>query len=527
MISGTLMVVPVPASAQVPASTQFLAVSAIPGGGAWLLVEECSAAQTWTTRGCGRRLWRVAPDGSYVFESFPAPSPMRTLAGDSRDRSLWVVTDVAVLRRDAAGAWTSISVPAATALDGHRAEITAIGENRALVLRSCPDVQDHCTDAFQVDAVSRTATATRLMAWVTSAVPDGRGGAWARTFMSEQQHGLPIRGYAHLTASGWESWNNAAERIEGAIPRGRTRAIPEVLATNEPGFVGSDGFRMWSVDENGGATLRVEDNSGPFRNIREPRALISSGHDVFLIDGTSYDLDEHGDPSPVIRRFVASTGQQLSVERVDVPRWWRAKHDKRTPEIRGSATDTTLWLVTWDMLFWRDRGWHMLAATGASDAPPRALQALVSLPLGVGYTSGKGRGGVAFGFRPEVIVGPKGDPPLLGIGVFFEAQRGQHDDRLFGGGATVVAYSNPFAAAFSLGVDSHHAGDVSGTQFVVSGFLGFRSYLDMAPFDLPIGLRLDVRPARGELPQTVTIGLSSDVVVGVSAFALAVGHQRD
>jgi len=162
----------------------------------------------------------------------------------------------------------------------------------------------------------------------------------------------------------------------------------------------------------------------------------------------------------------------------------------------------------------------------AVEAPDDALdlRPRFSLPLELGYTVElDADDGVAVGVRPELIIAPSRRATCLGVGAYLEAMRVASGDSALGGGVTVVRYGE-LSTALSVGVAVRSLEDEDATQLVVSGFIGWRTPLYPRAFDLPFGLRFDVRPASGIAPTAISATVTLDVVAASYALrALGAG----
>jgi hypothetical protein len=502
---GLAVVVALGASAHAaPPSAAFLDVAATADGGAWLLVRTENATD----------IWRVSPDGGAAAIS--APEKIEAIAVAPDDDTLWALRADRVLHRDAKSAWASIPLgDAAVPPESRGQTLTPLGHDRVLVLRRCASGND-CAEAYVVDASHESAIAT--FDWrVGPAVADGRGGAWAMI-----SHGVSVNetvGFAHLGETGWEAWRFNGNPVAGMTDRGNTPVAPKAIAPGrDGGFVGIMDQALVEVGADGQRRLSVPIGlHESFAN--QPLGLARVGDHYAIAFGTSYgtsDDDAH-DPAPVVATVALAAGAPTHTERAALPSWWRRTYARGTPPVRISGAGGTLWIMASDLVAFHAHDWQTVVASpaAAADAPSR-VAVLLSLPadLGVGHTDGST--GLAIGVRPEVIFTPNVAHPRYGLGVFGELA---HEPNLtpYGGGVTLVGYLGPlFGVAASVGVDRVH-GD---PQLVYSGFVGIRTRLQDLPFDIPLGLRIDVRPATAQVPGSVMVSASIDVVASALIAAL-------
>jgi len=159
-------------------------------------------------------------------------------------------------------------------------------------------------------------------------------------------------------------------------------------------------------------------------------------------------------------------------------------------------------------------------AARASDVLP-----LVSAPLALGADHHLGYDTdtkFAIGWRPELIVAydPKYDGHAVGLGIYGEVEHAGAD--WLGGGAAAAYYFDPIAVTVSAGVDRRTFDGTSRLTSVFGAFFGVRSCqgeMNEAgwPVDIPIGVRVDVRPGAYELPTSLMFQLQLDVP-GIAAF---------
>jgi hypothetical protein len=125
--------------------------------------------------------------------------------------------------------------------------------------------------------------------------------------------------------------------------------------------------------------------------------------------------------------------------------------------------------------------------------------------------------GFVFGWRPEVIFAFLHDEHGFGVGPYIDTvgSFGTHQIWL-GGGGTIVGYFGVFGVALSAGLDCDFLHAEPNASPVFGLFAGIRPS-DIDATDLPLGLRVDVRPSVGVLPTTIIVSAQLDLIFGTSA----------
>jgi hypothetical protein len=276
------------------------------------------------------------------------------------------------------------------------------------------------------------------------------------------------------------------------------------------------------IDAGGQERTRLKIPTAKHHWSNEVHAILPAAADVTVITGEpGFGIqDAQDDVSPVVRR-MAWTGAELGVERVPTPAWWQADHSTGTPHLRAHAGGGTLWIVSPTAIFYRTDDWHTIAAPGASERATAPVMPLVSVPMNFGVARVGSESDFALGIRPEVILAPNRLHPKWGIGAFGELTK-IADHTTLGGGVTAVRYGRALAMAASVGADAVYVAGDAHAQPVISVFLGARPVIDVAPIDLPYGIRLDARVGTATLPGTVTVSLAIDAI-GVGAAVYGIG----
>ncbi len=497
--TATGVVVALGLAASPAAADKFRDVAPTADGGAWLARDA--------------ELWRIAPDASMTRLTVPVTSPLHGVAtaGDS----LWVLGTDAVARRVGTGDWRTVSLPEATEpYDLYPlgpAVMAAVSPERLLVLRACNDSKwDDCTEAFVVDG-DRVSVSHRFDWTVGPVASDGVGGAWA--IARNRDRG---RGYVHFDGTTWRSWTQNGSPIAG-IPTSRaTGVVPEWIAgADATGFVGADDHSMYWIDRDG-AIAKIVHHNARRRGRNEAACALTVDAAATVVWGDAHA--QGSDPtSPVVIRYDHATGNALATDEVDTPGWWESEHDGWTPALRCAHAAGVTWIVAADAAFRRGRdGWRSFVSAEVACSAGGATQRLWSAPLSLGVDVGDDDTSFAWGIRPEVVFTPNRSRPSYGLGLYAELTRA--DDATFlGGGLTGILYGGALAAAVSVGATQRFADGDRHTQLVVSTFLGMRraALMELPGLDTPIGIRIDVRPATDDVPGTVAVLASLDLVAVV------------
>ncbi|HEY2367682.1 MAG TPA: hypothetical protein VGH87_14900 [Polyangiaceae bacterium] len=130
--------------------------------------------------------------------------------------------------------------------------------------------------------------------------------------------------------------------------------------------------------------------------------------------------------------------------------------------------------------------------------------------------------GFVFGWRPELIFAWTRDKRGVGFGPYADAMGsfGTHQIWL-GGGATIAAYFGALRLALSGGADVDYLHADPSVSPVFGLFVGAGAS-DLHGFDIPFGLRVDVRPSVGPLPTTIIVAAQLDIVTAFTLGALFV-----
>lgn len=146
-----------------------------------------------------------------------------------------------------------------------------------------------------------------------------------------------------------------------------------------------------------------------------------------------------------------------------------------------------------------------------------------SLPLLFGadgaFTHSTTSTGFFWGARPEYVLGwtashPRGGARGFGVGPYAELAGSTGTSQVWlGGGGTFVGYFGHLGIAASAGLDADWVRAVPDASAVFGLFAGFRT-AELGGMDLPFGLRVDFRPAMGDVPTTVIVSAQLDLLLG-------------
>jgi hypothetical protein len=484
------------------AADWYLDVQPADAGGAWLLVEASSH----------RTVRHVTRGGAQTDVVVPGQAAIRAIASSAFDGSLWVATTDGIMQRTAGGEWRTIAMPHFDHFArwfGTTGDVLApIGRDRVVLMRGC---DYDCTDVTTADAVAGTLETTRLAAQVGPAVTDGRGGLWA---VVRKSSGHAPMGYAHLDDRAWRIWTDVDKKLEGFAAQYNTAQLPAAIVPDgHGGAIGATREDLVAIDPTGevrrlGAISRNHES-----HCDDTLGLaINDAGELDEIDGVHFYADRDDlDTSPVVRHF--SQGREKAVRRAPTSIAWRAANENGTPDVRVARSGDTLWIAAGTAVFsLTGRSWHVIG--GGRGA---ALQKLVSVPMQIGSLRADAGNAAAIGLRPELMFAPNRSRPSRALGVYLELATANIQPAratFLGGGLTYASYSHGFGAALSAGCDAAITHGEAHPQLVFSGFLGIRgvSNLQVPPFEMPIRLRLDVRPATSDVPGTAMVSLSIDTI---------------
>jgi hypothetical protein len=481
-------------------------LAATTDGGAWV-VEMFSSGNASRSE-----LVHFDAAGRPTPEALPTNARLDAIAVSSIDGTLWVAVGDAALHRDAAGTWTSVTLPPSKQPSE---TIVPLASDRALVLRD-GSTCFQCTEVLHVDLAANVASARTFEVRMRGGVLDGNGGAWLLLVQKSPEPGSgmashDIAGFAHVTSAGWDSWSSEGQRVDGMRDMGETTATPALIAaTPGGGFVGADPYTLYFIAADG-----------------TPQAVhLPPGGDSLAIAARGDELlrVRLEDLQPMVERF-AHDGRLLGSDRIDMPAWWRARHDRIMPAIQISAGGSSVWLATHDALMWRGDRWHVVAAEADADAVefgPRHV--FWSLPIELGGAIRKtSSDGFAVGVRPEIVWARSKHYPRFGVGGFFEAVTSTPSDSMVGAGVTALVYGGTMGGALSLGADLHWFDGRNQVTAVASLFVGIRSPADYGPHDQPVGVRIDYRPGSDTLSTSTTISFVLDLWAIEAAAETVVG----
>ncbi len=171
----------------------------------------------------------------------------------------------------------------------------------------------------------------------------------------------------------------------------------------------------------------------------------------------------------------------------------------------------------------------MCVVLAALPARASSFEAFVSSPLVIGVDQHVGADHAtefAIGWRPEIIAAyrPRSDR-AYGLGGYGEIEHAGAD--WAGGGLTAAYYFGSWGAAVSGGLDQRSLDGTHQLTSVYGGFFGLRqSNLTGTElsFDMPIGLRFDVRPGFSQVPTSLAFQVQLDVPGIVAFFILLALH---
>ena len=414
------------------------------------------------------------------------------------DHAAWLATDTTVaFSESGSGVWTEVDLPSIATADS----ITPIGPRRALVARG--------DELLVVDKDQHVAVAATGHGRLGAIADDGHGGAYIVT----------AAGLAHWTAGGWTPSTTFTPVV---LARERLRRTE----TGSPdGYVGANDTELVEVQANA-ITWRVPIGEPGGRVLAITMDRLESR--VAVVTATDSELTVQ----------LARVGaKQATTLHVDLPRWWRRRHDGHVRDVALAAllTDDGLFIATADLALridmgTADRAWHTYPmsaspAEGEEDAnAPR--HGLFSLAGQAGYALRAGtKDGAAIGLRPELVFVPSVLRSAFGLGGYVELAiaDGSPRESWLGGGLTLVRYgrdSYTGALAWAVALSGGAAvpfGAGRGVEPEGSVFLGLRSHKPRARSDGPVGLRFDVRLDTQGAPSTFTLSLTADLLAGAGS----------
>jgi hypothetical protein len=154
------------------------------------------------------------------------------------------------------------------------------------------------------------------------------------------------------------------------------------------------------------------------------------------------------------------------------------------------------------------------------------LQPVFSAPLLFGVdaslASGTTATGFYFGWRPELLATWTRSRKLgFGIGPYANVIDSTGTSQVWlGGGLSLVGYFGKLGVGISGGADCAWLNSVPSAVPVIGGFVGFRMIQELA-FDLPFGVRVDVRPATDVVPLSIAVSAQVDIPGAILYFVAA------
>jgi hypothetical protein len=130
--------------------------------------------------------------------------------------------------------------------------------------------------------------------------------------------------------------------------------------------------------------------------------------------------------------------------------------------------------------------------------------------------------GFYFGWRPELILTFTRSRKLgFGIGPYVEAIDSTGTNQVWmGGGLTFVGYFGKLGVALSGGGDCVWLASMPYAVPTLGAFVGFRNVQELA-FDIPLGIRVDVRPPSDIVPTSFAVSAQLDIPGVILFFAAA------